>query len=205
MQFFGDGERGNSPARDPARERGVCTSPSLSLNFDLLFFSFHLPKNRLLADPEIGHFFEAETLPKHKAIVSRFLIGAMGGPNEYKVPFVVVFVFLFSPSFFDFRFFFEREKKLTFFPFFFSFSLLPFAFSSFSNRQGRNMVDAHIGLVDLRYPEDFLIVAGALSSVLGELDVPKQETDDVMSLVGTLEPDFKKIAKFRKMMEEDAE
>ena len=65
----------------------------------------HLPtkkKRRLLADPVLGHFFEAETLPKHEAIVSRFLIGAMGGPNEYK---------------------------------------------------GRNMVDAHIGLLDLKYPE----------------------------------------------------
>ena len=65
------------------------------------------------------------------------------------------------------------------------------------------MVDAHIGLVGLRYPEDFLIVAGALSDVLGELRVPKQEADDVMALVGTLEPDFKKISKFRKMMEEE--
>ena len=39
---------------------------------------------RLLNDDELGHFFAADTLPKHKAIVSRFLIGAMGGPNEYK-------------------------------------------------------------------------------------------------------------------------
>jgi hypothetical protein len=67
------------------------------------------------------------------------------------------------------------------------------------------MIDAHIGLVDLRYPEDFLIVAKALAAVLAELNVPKQETDDVMALVGTLEPDFKKIARFRKMMEEDTE
>ena len=93
-------------------------------------------------------------MPKHKAIVSRFLIGAMGGPNEYK---------------------------------------------------GRTMVDAHIGLVDLRYPEDFNIVAKALDSVLSELSVPKQETDDVMALVGTLEPDFKKIAKYRQMMAADNE
>ena len=57
----------------------------------------------------------------------------------------------------------------------------------------------------MRYPEDFLIVAKALAAVLAELNVPKQETDDVMALVGTLEPDFKKIARFRKMMEEDTE
>jgi hypothetical protein len=43
-----------------------------------------LSPQRLLVDEEIGHFFEAESLPKHKAIVARFLIGAMGGPNEYK-------------------------------------------------------------------------------------------------------------------------
>lgn len=41
--------------------------------------------------------------------------------------------------------------------------------------------------------------------MLSELNVPKQETDEVMALVGSLEPDFKKIAKYRKMMEEDME
>ena len=39
--------------------------------------------------------------------------------------------------------------------------------------------------------------------MLAELDVPHQEIEDVMALVGTLEPDFKKIAKYHKIMEED--
>ena len=49
--------------------------------------------------------------------------------------------------------------------------------------------------------QHFNIVANALASVLAELNVPKQETDDVMALVGSLEPDFKKIAKDRAMIE----
>ena len=48
-------------------------------------------------------------------------------------------------------------------------------------------------------------MANALASVLAELNVPKQETDDVMALVGSLEPDFKKIAKYRAMIEADNE
>lgn len=40
--------------------------------------------DRLLADPTLGHFFDAATLPKHKAIVASFLNGALGGPSAYK-------------------------------------------------------------------------------------------------------------------------
>ena len=158
----------------------------------------------------------------------------MGGPNEYKVRFFFFLFFSIVKKNFFFSLFSgfseKREKNSLFFSFFLLFFLpslsssLSFFFSHPLSRfllflsssltlslaslflsQGRNMVDAHIGLVDLRYPEDFLIVAKALAAVLAELNVPKQETDDVMALVGTLEPDFKKIARFRKMMEEDTE
>jgi hypothetical protein len=40
--------------------------------------------DRLLADPHLGHFFEADTLPKHKKIVAAFIGSAVGGAVPYK-------------------------------------------------------------------------------------------------------------------------
>jgi hemoglobin len=105
--------------------------------------------DRLLADPALGHFFEAATLGKHKRIVAAFLTGALGGPAEYK---------------------------------------------------GRNMFDAHIGLVDLEHPRDFGIVAAHLGSVMEEAGVAPDLAGEVMAVVGTLEPAFEKVAKARKMI-----
>ena len=64
------------------------------------------------------------------------------------------------------------------------------------------MVDAHVGLVGLEHPRDFLIVAAALDATLTELGVDGALHDEVMGVAGSLEPQFAKVAKFRKMIEE---
>lgn len=110
------------------------------------------PPSRLLDDPTLAHFFDAATIGKHKVIVGKFLVAALGGPNEYK---------------------------------------------------GRNMVDAHVGVVGLRYPEDFNTVAGHLAAVLTELGVTPPLHDEVMAVAASLAPDFEKVAKFRSMLEAD--
>lgn len=108
--------------------------------------------HRLIADDTLGHYFELDTLPKHKKIVSQFLVGAFNGPQEYK---------------------------------------------------GRNMVDAHIGLVGLQHPRDFLIVAAKLDESLTELGVTGPLHDEVMAVAASLEPQFAKVAKFRAAIEAD--
>ena len=65
------------------------------------------------------------------------------------------------------------------------------------------MVDAHVGLVGLEHPRDFLIVADALDASLSELAVPRPLHDEVMALAGSLEPQFAKVAKFRAAIEAD--
>ena len=65
------------------------------------------------------------------------------------------------------------------------------------------MVDAHVGLVGLEHPRDFQIVAAALDAALTELGVAGALHDEVMGVAGSLEPQFAKVAKFRKMIEEE--
>eukprot|EP00884_Botryococcus_braunii_P022625 jgi/Botrbrau1/9046/Bobra.0376s0022.1 len=40
--------------------------------------------DKLIEDPDLGHYFQKSTLGAHKVIVSQFLAGAFGGPKEYK-------------------------------------------------------------------------------------------------------------------------
>ena len=91
--------------------------------------------------------------PRPQVVVGKFLVAALGGPNEYT---------------------------------------------------GRSMVDAHVGVVGLRYPEDFATVAGHLAAVLTELGVGGALHADVLAVAASLAPDFEKVANFRKMIEADA-
>ena len=87
------------PGREAAagRKRGRVAKGGVGATSYLLITFFRTyppspPPPRLLADETLGHFFEAETLPKHKAIVTKFL--AQVGERERACFFVSALILI---------------------------------------------------------------------------------------------------------------